>query len=273
MESDLRRDAVQIFNAAVEAVQPKHLIPKNVRREGSTLHIGHLKFDLQKYSDLVVVGGGKASAAMALPMEAILDRYLSGGLVMTKYGYSVPLKKIRVHEGGHPVPDESGVRGTAELIRAVEPLGQEALALCLLSGGGSALLSSFEDDITLEDAQALSRLLLSAGVPIHEINTIRKHISQVGGGKLARLAHPATLITLVLSDVIGDPLESIASGPTVPDPSTFADATEILARHSLEKKLPASIRDFFSRGVGGEVPETPKPGDAVFSRCHTLVVG
>ncbi|MEE9288231.1 MAG: glycerate-2-kinase family protein, partial [Bacteroidota bacterium] len=270
MARDLRRDAVQIFNAAVEAVRPEHLIPKSVRREGTTLHIGHLKFDLQKYSDLVVVGGGKASAAMALPMESILDRYLSGGLVVTKYGHSVPLKKIRVHEGGHPVPDESGVRGTAELIRAVEPLGQDALALCLLSGGGSALLSSFEDDITLEDAQALSRLLLSGGVPIHEINTIRKHISQVGGGKLARLAHPATLITLVLSDVIGDPLESIASGPTVPDPSTFADATEILARHSLEKKLPASIRDFFSRGVGGEVPETPKPGDAVFSRCHTL---
>jgi len=273
MGRDLANDAIEIFSTAVEAIRPEHLIPRNVRRVESVLHVGHLEFNLQKFSKIVVVGGGKASAAMAAPIEAMLDSYLTGGVVVTKYGHSVPLKKIQVYESGHPVPDEGGVRGTAELIRTVQALSQDDLVLCLLSGGGSALLSSFEDAIALEDVQALSRLLLGSGVPIHEMNTVRKHISKVGGGKLARLAYPATILTLVLSDVVGDPLESIASGPTVPDPSTFADVERILSQYSLEDKLPASIRKFLNQGVAGTVPETPKPEDEIFSRCQTLIIG
>ena len=270
---DLTHDAIDIFLAAVEAVRPERLIPRVARRDGSIVWFNQLEFDLEKYSRVFVVGGGKASAAMAAPVEAILGSHLTDGVVVAKYGHAVPLKKIRVHEAGHPVPDEDGVRATAELIGMVESAEQNDLVICLLSGGGSALLSSFEDAITLEDAQSLSRLLLSSGVPIQQINTIRKRISMIGGGKLARSAYPATVMTLVLSDVIGDPLESIASGPTVPDPSTFANVERILSEYSLDTKLPESIRNFLNRGIAGKIPETPKPGDVIFSRCQTVIIG
>ncbi len=273
MGRDLKQDATGIFLAAVDAVRPEHLMPRSLRRAGNVLRVGEQEFDLSQFSKIVVVGGGKASAAMAAPLEVILNSGLAGGVVVTKYGHSVPLKRIRVYESGHPVPDERGVQGTAELIKMLEPLGQDDLILCLLSGGGSALLSGFEDAIALKDVQTLSQLLLSSGVPIHEVNVVRKHISAVGGGKLARIAFPATVLTFVLSDVVGDALDTIASGPTVPDPSTFADVDGILTRHALKEKVPGSIRDFLDQGMAGKVPETPKPGDEVFSRCQTFLVG
>lgn len=273
MIRDLTENAVDIFKAAVEAVRPNNLIPRVFRRVGNKLQIGELEFDLGKFSNTVVVGGGKASASMAASVEEILGPEITSGIVITKYGHSVPLRKVRVYEAAHPVPDEDGVRATAELIRMIEHADEDDLVVCLLSGGGSALLSSFENAITLDDVQRLSREMLASGMPIDAMNTIRKHISKVGGGKLARLAYPATVLTLVLSDVVGDPLESIASGPTVPDPTTFAEAVEILTKYSLEPKLPASIRNFLSQGVAGKIPETPKPGNDVFSQCHTIIVG
>lgn len=270
---DLKKDAVDIFMAAVDAVRPQPLIARMIHREGDILFIGGWSVDLKDFSRVFVVGGGKASAAMAEAVEEILGDRLTGGIIVTKYGHSVPLRKIRVREAGHPLPDENGVLGTEELLRTTGSLGEKDLVVCLLSGGGSALLSSFEDEIALRDVQTLSQLLLSSGVPIHEMNTIRKHLSRVGGGKLARHVHPATLVTLVLSDVIGDPLESIASGPTVPDPSTFLDVQRILAEYGLEGRLPVSIRDFFNLGVSGKAPETPKPADSAFWRTHTMIVG
>jgi hydroxypyruvate reductase len=216
---------------------------------------------------------GKAGAAMALAVEAVLGDRLHGGHVIVKYGHRAPVTRVTLHEAGHPIPDEAGVRATSTLIGFVTGHGPRALIICLISGGGSALSPAPVEGITLAEKQEVTRLLLACGATIHEINALRKHISRIKGGQLARLASPATLITLVLSDVVGDALDVIASGPTVPDTSTFADCLEILRLYHLRDTIPPAVRRHLEAGVAGRFPETPKPGEPTFDRTQTVLVG
>jgi hydroxypyruvate reductase len=244
-----------------------------VRREGNQLHVADRTYDLSQYDALYVIGMGKAGAAMAVAVENMLGDHLRGGHVIVKYGHGGPVAHVTLHEADHPIPDEAGVRATRTLLDFVAGRGPRALLICLISGGGSALSPAPVEGITLAEKQEVTRQLLACGATIHEINALRKHISQMKGGQLARLSSPATMITLVLSDVVGDSLDVIASGPTVPDPSTFADCLEILRKYRLFDTVPVAIRRHLEAGVSGAIPETPKPGDAVFSRTQTVIVG
>jgi len=270
---ELRHDLQAIFQAALTAVDPGEAIRTHVRREGDSLHIADHTYDLRQYDALSVIGVGKAGATMTMAIEELLGERLRGGHVIVKYGHGGPVTRVTLHEAGHPIPDEAGVRATRTVIDFVTECGPRDLVICLISGGGSALSPAPIDAITLAEKQKVTRLLLACGATIHEINALRKHISRIKGGQLARLASPATLITLVLSDVVGDALDVIASGPTVPDTSTFADCLEILRKYQLLDNIPAAICRHLESGLSGVIPETPKPGDAVFARTQTVIIG
>ena len=270
---ELRQDLHTIFQAALQAVDPGEAIHRQVRRAGDQLYVADRTYDLRQYDGLSVIGMGKAGAAMAIAAEGLLGDRLRGGHVIVKYGHGAPATHVTVHEAGHPIPDEAGVRATRTLIDFVSGRGPRELLLCLISGGGSALSPAPVEGITLAEKQEATRLLLACGATIHEINALRKHISRIKGGQLARLVSPATLITLVLSDVVGDSLDVIASGPTVPDTSTFADCLEILRQYQLLDRVPTAIRRHLEAGISGAVAETPKPGDAVFARTQTVIIG
>lgn len=268
-----RELAWQIMRAALAAVDPAQAVRNAVRREGDHLRVGDRAYDLRRYRHVFVVGAGKASAPMARALEELLGDRLTAGVVTVKYGYTDQTQRIRLQEAGHPLPDEQGLGGTREIVRLLEQAGEGDLVLCVISGGGSALMMLPEEGITLADYQALTEALLRSGATINEINTIRKHIERVKGGRLAQLAAPAEIAALILSDVVGNPLDFIASGPTVPDTTTFADALAVLRRFDLVNRVPASVVRWLERGARGEVPETPKPGDPLFERVATVVVG
>jgi hydroxypyruvate reductase len=270
---ELRQDLQTIFHAGLQAVDPGAAIRTHLQRQDHQLHVADRSYDLSHYDAISVIGMGKAGAAMAIAVERMLGDRLSGGHVIVKYGHGGPVAQVSVHEAAHPIPDEAGVRATRTLLDFVHGRGPRDLLICLISGGGSALSPAPVPGITLAEKQEVTRLLLACGATIHEINALRKHISQIKGGQLARLTSPATLITLVLSDVVGDSLDVIASGPTVPDTSTFADCLEILRKYQLFDTVPMAIRRHLEAGVSGAVPETPKPGDAVFARSQTVIIG
>ncbi len=268
-----RKDVLAIFQAGVKAVDPAQALHDHIRLEGDRLSVGEKTYNLSIYDNISVIGAGKASAAMARAMEKILGGRLDSGFVNTKYGHALALEKVQVTEGGHPVPDEAGFRGARQIVRFLQQVDEKDLVFFLISGGGSALLPYPYEGLTLENKQHVTKILLEAGANIHEINTLRKHLSQVKGGRLAKIAYPATLISLILSDVIGDDLDSIASGPTVPDRSTFQDCLDIVEKYQIDKRLPSVVVDLFNRGIRGEIEETPKPGNPVFERTQNLIVG
>ena len=263
---------MRIFHAGLTAADPVGAILRHVKLAGDTLEVGEKRYDLARCSGIYVVGAGKASARMAQALEQILDSRLSG-VINVKYGHAVPLKAIKVNEAGHPVPDEAGVPGTLEILRLLEQCNERSLVFFLVSGGGSALLPCPADGLTLKDKQRTTQALLECGATIHEINAVRKHISRVKGGRLAKAAHPATVVSLILSDVVGDSLDSIASGPTVPDPSTFADCLRVIENYRIEEKIPPAVRSHLERGAKGELEETPKPTDPIFQSVQNLIVG
>jgi hydroxypyruvate reductase len=269
----LRKDALAIFRAALRAADPIEAVQRFLARDGNTLMAGRRRYDLRRFRKVTVLGAGKASAAMAQAVERVLGRRVNGGWINTKYGHGAPLKHITIHECGHPVPDSAGVEGARKIAEIASHAANDELLIFLISGGASALTPSPMPPITLADKQLTTRLLLDSGADIHAINTVRKHISAFKGGQLARLASPATVITLMLSDVIGDSMASIGSGPTVPDPTTFEDAGRILERYSLLQRVPAPVRERIEAGRAGRAPDTPKPGDPVFMRTHNLIVG
>lgn len=299
----------RVLSAALQAVEPGAAVARYVQRNGDMLVIAGQEYDLRRYARLWIVGAGKAGAPMAQRMAFILGNRLSGGLVIVKEGYASkssasvahaliapnshtpgPVKatqtagsesilgnamptNLRLIEAGHPIPDQRGVDGAAQIANLLSDLKQDDLVICLISGGGSALLVSPAADLTLADLQALTAALLACGASIYEINILRKHLEQLKGGGLARLAAPATLVTLVLSDVVGDPLEVIASGPTVPDPSTFSDAWDVLQRYNLQDQIPRPLVERLARGCRGELPDTPKPGDPLFDQVRNIIIG
>jgi len=273
MQEDLKKEARQIFEAGLRAVDPIEAIKRFLSVEGNRLRCGEQELDLGTFDRVWALGAGKASAAMAQAVEEVLGDRVSGGLVIVKYDHLAPLEKIRLLEAGHPTPDENGWLAAQQLAEMAEKLDQKDLVLFLLSGGGSALLPMPVEGITLAEKMSTTDLLLKSGASIQEMNTIRKHLSQVKGGQLARLAHPATLISLILSDVVGDPLDVIASGPTVGDPTQFQDCLEVVNRYGLEEKLPGSVKSHLKAGLGREVSETPKPDDPIFSQTYTFLVG
>lgn len=210
---------------------------------------------------------------MSQGLAEVLQDRLTDGTVTVKYDHVVPVPRITLHEAGHPIPDAAGVRGAEAIMRTAQEAGASDLVFCLLSGGGSALSPAPSDGITLEEKQHFTGLLLACGASIDEINTLRKHLSRLKGGQLARLVAPARLITLILSDVVGDRLDVIASGPTVPDASTFEDCLTIVNRYHLMDRLPSSIRSHLQRGLAGQLPETPKAGETVFTHHQTVLIG
>ncbi len=269
----LRQDALRIFHSALAAVDPEEAIRRHLRLEAGTLSVGDHRYELSACERVLVVGAGKAVAPMAKALEDLLGDRITAGVLVVKDGHGLPLKKIRIQEAGHPVPDERGVAGTLEILKLLEGAGKRDLVICLISGGGSALLIAPSEEISLADKQATTRNLLACGATIHEINTIRKHLSRAKGGQLARAAHPATVLSLILSDVVGDDLDVIGSGPTVPDPSVFQNAIDILQRYEIWVRTPASVRDRLSQGASGIITETPKTGDPAFQCSAQVLVG
>ncbi|MBN2247005.1 MAG: glycerate-2-kinase family protein, partial [Candidatus Aminicenantes bacterium] len=268
-----RKNALEIFKAGVDAVDPIKLINEFVCLKGHSINIKSSTFDLSSYENIYILGIGKAAAAMAKPLEKILGDFLTEGIIIVKYGHTLPLKKVRIIEAGHPVPDEAGYQGAQECVKILQRSGNKDLIFFLISGGGSALFPYPVKGLTLADKQKTTSLLLEAGAGIQEINTLRKHLSQVKGGRSAQSAYPATLITLILSDVIGDELDSIASGPTVPDTSTFAECLDIVNKYNIRDSLPSAVWEIFNKGIHGEIKETPKPGNPLFEKTYNFIIG
>ncbi len=268
----MRQKAESIFRAGLEAVAPGRAVLSHLQRVGNELRFGTWKHSLAA-GKILVLGAGKAAAPMAAAVEELLGDKIAGGVVVVKYGHGEPLKRIDLVEAGHPIPDDSGVRGADQLAELLSGLAAEDLVIFLISGGGSALLPAPAPGLTLGDKTAVTDLLLRSGAAIEEINAVRKHLSRLKGGSLARLAAPAQVVSLILSDVVGDRLDVIASGPTAADESTFQTAWEVLGRYALREKLPPRVRRHLERGLAGEIPDTPKPGDPLFDRVRNLLVG
>ena len=273
MGENQQKDLEDIFRAGLKAVDPERAIRKYVRRKGDQLFVGDRSYALDRFERILLVGAGKGTAPMAKALEDILGDHLTKGWIIVKYGYGMPLEKTHTMEAGHPIPDEAGLKATELLLQQIQECTGEDLIICAFSGGGSALLPAPCPPINLDQKQETTRLLLDSGATINEINAIRKHLSRSKGGWLAKTADPAALVSLILSDVIGDRLDVIASGPTVPDESTFADCTKIIERYDLVDRLPETVAEYFRQGAAGMVPETPKVGDPAFSRVQNLIVG
>ncbi len=256
----------------LDAVDARKAVGRAISRHGDELLIGRHRYDLARYDRVVVLGAGKATASMAQAVEQRLGPRLHGGLVVVKHGHVMPTKRIVVAEAGHPVPDRHGQRAAARLCALAAGLGQRDLLIVLLSGGASSLLPAPVAGVTLVDKQRTTQELLRCGANIHEINTVRKHLSRIKGGRLAELTG-ATVVTVILSDVLGDDLSAIASGPTAPDPTTYRDAVEILKRYRIWQAVPQRVRRHLDRGCRGLVSETPKPGASLFRRVHHHIVG
>ena len=267
------KDAKEIFLKGVEAVDPEKVIRNQVFLENDILTVQNKRFRLGEFENIIVVGAGKASASMGKALEEILGSKISGGLIVTKYGHGEPLKYIDVEEASHPLPDENGVKATEEIVSILEKTDEKTLIIGLISGGGSALLVSPVSGITLEDKISTTDVLLRCGASIQEINTIRKHLSRVKGGRLMEKAYPSTFLSLILSDVVGDSLDVIASGPAVPDPTTYHDCFRIIRKYSIETELPGSVHGFLDKGKRGVEPETPKPGDRIFEKSLNYIIG
>jgi glycerate 2-kinase len=269
MAADTYDKAIEeIFRAAVHAVDPYSLVRSYVEGHGSL-------FPADVSRRLFVIGFGKASCPMAAAVADAPSLIIDEGIVITKYGHCTgpEFKKIRVHEAGHPLPDESGVRATNEIVDLLKKADADTLVICLISGGGSALLVSPCEGVSLGDKQAITDLLLRSGANIHELNTVRKHLSMVKGGRLAELAYPARTISLIISDVMGDSLDVIASGPTSPDGTTFAEALAIVKRYGLIERVPGSVLEVLDKGAQGLFPETPKHKDTIFEKVCNVIIG
>jgi glycerate 2-kinase len=268
-----RTIAEQIFLTGIAGVLPDKLISEKMSLKGNCLTIGDQRFYLDQIENIYVIGAGKASASMGAEVEKILGINIAEGHIVVKHGHSCKLKFIRVTEAGHPVPDENGLRATRDILRIAEQANCNDLVICLLSGGGSSLLTDIPEGCSPEDIIKVNDLLIKSGACINEINAVRKHLSGVKGGQLARVVYPAALVNLILSDVPGDPFDVIASGPTVPDPTTYTQALTVLAAFGLTQSVPRGVLAFLKEAAAGKKPETPKPEDPVFEKTYNILVG
>jgi hydroxypyruvate reductase len=275
---EMKKMAKVIFSKALSAVDPSRILKDGIRIEKDYLRIrieeeSERIFDFNAFNRIFLVGTGKASNSMAQAIEEIFGDRITRGLITTKYGHRLPLKKTEIIESGHPIPDQNSYDGARKIESLLKESGLNDLVIFLLSGGGSALLTLPADEIDLKEKQEMTQLLLDCGAEIKEINTIRKHISQIKGGWLAKWAYPSTVIGFILSDVVGDQLDVIGSGPTIPDSSTFEEAWQILEKYDLLNEISSSIQKHLRLGKGGKVEETPKPGDVVFKKVYNVLIG
>ena len=268
----LKQHAVTIFQAGLQAVIPGAGIKRFCQLDGEILTVDGEKYDLGRFAEILVIGAGKAGAPMAKAIEEILGDRISAGFVTVKYNHLEELHKIKIQEAGHPIPDQNGLDGAQAIYQLATLADKNTLVFCLISGGGSSLLPLPVAGVTLEDKQKTTRALLACGATIHEINTIRKHLSIIKGGGLAKAVYPATLITLILSDVVGDDLDSIASGPCVPDSKTFFDCRAIFKKYSIENEIPPSVLSYIESGITGQVAETPKAGQDFFRKNQNVII-
>jgi len=267
-----QQQLVEIFNAALAAADPYNAVLRAVHVERNRLLVAGAEYDLDAFRTILVVGAGKATARMALAVESLLGERIAAGLIVVKDGHTAELKVIEQVEASHPVPNQAGIAGTQRIIDMLRAADENTLVICLVSGGASALLISPVKGVTLQDKQETTRLLLNAGADIFELNAVRKHLSRVKGGGLAQAAHPARLLTLIISDVIGDPPDVIASGPTSPDSSTFEEAWSVIGKFGLQHKLPARVAAYLQRGVAGQAQETVKTNDACLAGTRNVIV-
>ena len=277
----MKRKLDSIFRAALNRVDPYLMLKKGVFCKNNKLQIRSGQycddFDLSQFNKIVVTGTGKASAVMAKAMEEILAERLTEGLISTKYGFSQCLVSIEIIEANHPVPDNNSMIAAQRIASLAEKADEHTLVICLISGGGSALMAApYKDEnisLSLEDKQEVTRILLACGADITEINCMRKHLSQVKGGRLAKLLYPATTICLILSDVIGNSLDTIASGPTSQDLTSFKDIEIIVEKYGIRDQLPTAVRQLIVKGISGEVPDTPEQNDKAFNNVHNYLIG
>ena len=268
-----REIAEKIFMEGVKSVLPEKLITRVMKLDGSLLKVNGHEFHLESIRNIYVIGAGKASAAMGHYVETILGSHITGGHIVVKYGHSCKLKRIKVTEAGHPIPDSNSFRATAEIIRIAEQADHNDLVFCLISGGGSALMTDLPAGLLPEELYIVNNLLIKCGATIHEINCVRKHLSVLKGGQLARIIFPARLVTLIISDVTGNLLDVIASGPTVPDTSTFAEALAIIEKYRLTNDFTTGVMNYIKDGILGVRPETLKSGDPLFSGTVNILAG
>ena len=270
----LRKNVLDVIEVVLSAINPKENILKKLRVEKEILIIDNFQLQLSEIGKIIVIGGGKAGGSMAEAIETILKNRISKGLVNVLKGTekNFNLNKIELIGAGHPIPDKSGVKGVKKMFRLVKKLDENDLVITLISGGGSALMPLPIDGINLEALQEITNQLLKSGATINELNAVRKHLSAFKGGQLAQACRPAKVISLILSDVIGDPLDIIASGPTTPDQSTFQDAKHILEKYKLWSSIPVGIKTRIQQGVDGLLDETPKKNDPIFDKVHNFIV-
>ena len=269
----LRKDALAIFSAGVVAVDPMQAVFRHLSLVDGWLNCGDLRFKIPVNGRIFLTGAGKAAGPMAAAVEQILGEKLARGVVVTKYGHHHPLTKTRLLEAGHPVPDENGLAAGREIAAILSEAGEDDLVIVVISGGGSALMPAPPAAVNLDDKIAATNLLLGCGATIGEINTVRKHLSTLKGGGMARIAAPAKILTLILSDVVGDPLDVIASGPTVPDGSTFSDALGILRKYRIDTQVPPAVLAYLQAGAAGQWQETPKHREDFFRNAYPIIVG
>jgi len=279
----LRKIGLQALEKSISAVKPKTIMEKSIKVHKSKLFIESDEYDLEKFKKIYIIGGGKATAEMALSLERLLislkDIEYEGIINIPKDKEKQELfkkSKISINFASHPIPNESGLNGTKSMMEIIEKSNKNDLFFCLISGGGSALLPLPKRGINLQDLKKVNSLLLSSGASIHEINTIRKHLSDFKGGNLVKKLYnssEATLISLIISDVVGDNLDSIASGPTVPDKTTFKDTLEILRKYDLLDIIPSSVKDHIEKGLSDKKLENPKANDLCFTNVHNYLIG
>jgi glycerate 2-kinase len=267
--------ALSMIEAAIREANPKTAIENHVKIENNAkLLVDSISFNLKDFNHIFVVGGGKATGLMAQELEKILKDHITTGIitVLKSTEHEFQTSSIEVIGASHPIPDNEGVKGCEKIFNLLKDGEKEDLVIALISGGGSALLPFPANNIKLEEIQKVASLLLKSGANIGEVNTVRKHLSQIKGGQLAKAAYPATVISLIISDVVGDPLEAIASGPTAPDTTTFKEAQMILKKYNLLKDLPETALNHIRKGLEGIIPETPKPEDPIFKQVYNVIV-
>ena len=270
-----RELALGALNEAIVSADPARVVKERVKLEGHQLLVNTENYDLTKVNRIFVIGGGKGCVRMAVGIQEVLDGRITAGYLNVLRGTATGSQidhRIKLNEASHPLPDEAGVAGARKMKELVKDAEENDLVICLISGGGSALIPLPKEGVTLDDEKTITKALLDAGATINETNSVRKHLSAIKGGWLAKSAGKADILTLIISDVVGDPLDVIASGPTVPDTTTYADAISVLRKYRLWERTPDHIQKMLSDGSAGKIAETPKPGDEAFSRVRNYVL-
>jgi glycerate 2-kinase len=268
-----RRDVLDAVESAIKSVMPENLLEAKLKLSGGKLYVAGDVFDLAGFDQIYVVGGGKACVGMVRQLNRMLGDLITGGEVAAPIERETWMGRVRINPASHPIPDEKSVGATQRILDLASKATSRTLYLVLISGGASAMLSCPREGITVEDKAEITRSLLKCGANIDEINTVRKHLSKIKGGQLQKLLYPATTVALIISDVVGDRLDVIASGPTVPDPTTFNDAYGVLRKYGLVESAPPRVLSLLEKGVSGLVEDTPKPGDPIFSLANNYIIG